>query len=193
MLTNAVANLKNLKNVMRMKRENDPWVTNLHNTHCMCFSLSYICQPLSNELIFYQICTHCPYSHPAFYGNVNTNASESLQMSYDHYKGLANNKNGFDWLQICCEWLQICCEYAFLANFRSMFLIFIKPLNRAQMLGDHLAINANWSRMAFASPFPRYLVRCRSNIKDKVRCRSSIKDLSGVAIIKIIYFLGTEQ
>ena len=31
---------------------------------------------------------------PAFYGNVNTNASESLQMSYDHYKCLANNKNG---------------------------------------------------------------------------------------------------
>ena len=33
--------------------------------------------------------------HPEFYENVNTNASESLQTSYDHYKYLANNKNDF--------------------------------------------------------------------------------------------------
>ena len=73
---------------------NETWVTNMHNTHCGCFSLSYICQPLSNQLyIFLQICTHCPFC-PAFYGNVNTNARESLQTSYDHYKCLTNNKNG---------------------------------------------------------------------------------------------------
>ena len=72
MLANFVANLMN---VLRMKQENDAWVANLHNIHvnCMCFSLSYICQPLSNEFIFHKICTLCP----AFYGNVNANASES--------------------------------------------------------------------------------------------------------------------
>ena len=31
---------------------------------------------------------------PEFYENVNTNASESLQTSYELYKYLANNKNG---------------------------------------------------------------------------------------------------
>ena len=90
MLTNVV---ENLTNVLLMERENDAWVTNLHNIHCMCFSLSYICQPLPNEFIFHQICTLC-HICPTFYRNVNTNASESLQMSYNHYKCLANNKNG---------------------------------------------------------------------------------------------------
>ena len=90
MLTNVVANLTN---VLRLKRENEAWVTYVHNTHCRCFSLSYICQPLSNELfsIKFVLIVHI---HPAFYGNVNTDASESLQMSYDHYKCLVNDKNG---------------------------------------------------------------------------------------------------
>ena len=42
------------------------------------------------------------HNHPAFCRNVNTNAGESLQTSYDHlqtsydhYTGLAINKNGF--------------------------------------------------------------------------------------------------
>ena len=51
----------NLMNVLRMKRENDALVAYLHNIHCMCFSLSLIWQPLSNEFIFYKICTLCPY------------------------------------------------------------------------------------------------------------------------------------
>ena len=55
-LANAVANHRN---VLRMKREHKTWVTNLHNTHCGCFSLSYICQALCNKLIFHQICTNC--------------------------------------------------------------------------------------------------------------------------------------
>ena len=49
MLANAVANaVANLKNVLRMKREDNAKVINLHNTLCGCFSLHYICQPLSN-------------------------------------------------------------------------------------------------------------------------------------------------
>ena len=57
MLVNAVANLMN---VLRMKQEHGSYVTNLHDTHFGYFSLSYICQPLSNELIFLQICPNCP-------------------------------------------------------------------------------------------------------------------------------------
>ena len=92
MLMNVVANLMN---VLRMKQENDAWVANLHNihVHCMCFSLSYICQPLSNEFIFHKICTLCPYLS-CILRNVNTNASESLQISYNHYKCIAYNKSG---------------------------------------------------------------------------------------------------
>ena len=113
MLVNAVANLTK---VLQMKREHSAYVTYLNNIHCGYFSLSYICQP------------------PEFYENVKTNASESLQTSYDSYKRLTNAlptiRMACDWLQICCELLQICCEllqicceYAFFANFRSMLLI----------------------------------------------------------------------
>ena len=49
---------------------------------------------------------------PAFYENVNTNASESLQMSYNHYQCLAYNKNGLrlvtNMLRMVTNMLQIC-------------------------------------------------------------------------------------
>ena len=45
MLANADVNLTN---VLRMKPECKTWVSNLHNKHYGCFSLSYICQALSN-------------------------------------------------------------------------------------------------------------------------------------------------
>ena len=40
MLANA-----NLMNVLPIKLEKKVWVTYLQNTHCWCFSLSYIFQP----------------------------------------------------------------------------------------------------------------------------------------------------
>ena len=39
-LVNAYANLMN---VLQMKQECKTWVSNLHNKHYGCFSLSYIC------------------------------------------------------------------------------------------------------------------------------------------------------
>ena len=93
MLTNLTNAVVNLTIVLRMKRENDAWVSNLHNTHCM-FSLCLISVslcPISLFSIKFVLFVHI---RPAFYGNVNTNSSESLQMSYDHCKCLANNKNG---------------------------------------------------------------------------------------------------
>ena len=56
-------------------------------------------------LLFVHIC-------PAFYGNVITNASESLQMSYNHDKCLAYNKSGLllvtNMLGMVTNMLQIC-------------------------------------------------------------------------------------
>ena len=60
---------------------------------------------------------HIVHIRPEFYEKVNTNASESLQMSYDQYKCLANNKNGLrlvtNMLQMVANILQICflCEF----------------------------------------------------------------------------------
>ena len=56
----------------------------------------------------------------AFYRNVNTNTSKSLQTSYDHYKCLAINKNG---LRLLTNMLWIC----FSSTFMTMFLIFARP------------------------------------------------------------------
>ena len=60
---------------------------------------------------FLRICTHC-LIHSAFYGNVNKNTSEYLQTSYDHYKCLANNKNGLqiviNMLRMVTNMLRIC-------------------------------------------------------------------------------------
>ena len=103
---NAVANLTN---VMRMKRENDTWVTNLHKFCIACVSLCLISASLCPMSLFSIKFVHIVNIRPASDGNVNTNPSDSFQMSYDHYKCLANNTNGLR-LQICCEWLQICCE-----------------------------------------------------------------------------------
>ena len=58
----------------------------------------------------------CLISVSLYSSNVNTNASESLQTSYDHYKCLANNKNGLrlvtNILRMVTNMLRICflCE-----------------------------------------------------------------------------------
>ena len=71
----------------------------LHTAHCGCFSLS-----ISARLCLFSF--KLPgvlivHFRPAFYGNNNLNASKSLQMSYDHYKCPANNKNGLRLVKIC--------------------------------------------------------------------------------------------
>ena len=73
-------------------------------------------------------------SNPTFAKYIyDTNASESLQMYNGHYKGLVDNKNGLRLVTNMFRMVtNICCEYAFLANFRSMFLIFVKPQNSSE-------------------------------------------------------------
>ena len=106
-----------------MKREHDTWITNLHNTHCGCFSLPYICQPQSN---LYLLSTFVMHS-----------TEMSIRMLTNLYKSLTtNNKNG---LRLVTNMLRMvtkltCCEYAILANLRCMFLIFLTPQNRTRML-----------------------------------------------------------
>ena len=85
MLVNAV---ENLTNELRMKREHGAYVTNLHTT--LCLISASLC-PISLFSFKFALILHI---RPEVYENANTNASESLQMPYDHYKCLANNKNG---------------------------------------------------------------------------------------------------
>ena len=54
--------------------------------------MSYIPQTLSNQLISFKFVL-IVHILPALDKNVNTNASKSLQRSYDHYKCLTNNTN----------------------------------------------------------------------------------------------------
>ena len=81
---------------------------------------------------------------PAFYGNVNKNASESLQTSYDHYKCLANNKNG---LRLVTNMLRICFPYEInecVSNIRKTSKSRVNAYESLRMLGNHAAIIAHW-------------------------------------------------
>ena len=83
---------------------------------------------------FLQICTNCP---PL----VLHSTEMSIRMLANLYKRLTTTTNAlptirkaYDWLnmlQIVTNMLQI---YAFLANYRSLFLISVTPQNRARML-----------------------------------------------------------
>ena len=99
MLVNPVANPTN---VLQMNREHGTYVTYLYNTFAgisICLISASLC-PMSLFPFKVVLIVHI---RPEFNGNVNTNASESLQTSYDNYKCLVNNKMACDWLQICCE------------------------------------------------------------------------------------------
>ncbi len=114
MLTNALANLANACERL----------TNETTTQRM--------RELHNPLPMFRFVTYSPAAAESTSSShlirkfSYTNASKSLQMSYDHYKCLAINKNG---LRLLTKMLRKQWEYAFLANFRSMFLIFATPMN----------------------------------------------------------------
>ena len=73
---------------------------------------------------------------------VRENFHEFLQMSYNHCKCLAINKNGFRLLMIFWRKQE---EYTFLANIRSMFLIFVTP----QKVGECLRTLTNIWRLRY--------------------------------------------
>ena len=78
------------------------------------FNISASLCPMSLFFFKFVLIVHI---RPECYENVNTNASESLQTSYDHYKYLASNKNGLrlvtNMLRMVTNMLRICflCEF----------------------------------------------------------------------------------
>ena len=93
MLANAVADLTNM---LRMKLECKIWPSNLHNTYCGCFNLSYICQALSNNFFKSTFALHSAEMsirmqaklnerHTITYKRVpiTTNVLLSIRMTYD--------------------------------------------------------------------------------------------------------------
>ena len=113
MLVNAVANFTN---VLRMKREHSAYVTNFI-MHIVGISLCLISAsrcPMSLFSFKHVLIVHIRHE---FYENVNTNASTSLQTSYDHYKCIANNKNDLrlvtNMMRMVTTILRICflCEF----------------------------------------------------------------------------------
>ena len=95
MLQMLAKDVGNLSSVLRMKRECKTWVSNLHN---------YTVTLRVFLVVLYQISLFSFKFHirPAFCGNVNTNARESLQTSYDHYKCIAI-RMAYGCSGICCE------------------------------------------------------------------------------------------
>ena len=93
----------------------------------------------------------------------------SIRMKANLYKCHATTTNALPTIRMACDWLKYVSnskEYV-LVNFRSMFLIFVTPQNRAWMLTkayECFANIANWWRIAFVSPFVRYSLGCKSSI-----------------------------
>ena len=85
-LTNAVANLTN---VLRIKQQHDTCVAHWH-IHITVFLFARLF-PIS---LFPIILILIVRILSLYYENINTNASESLQTSYDHYNCVAIGQNG---------------------------------------------------------------------------------------------------
>ena len=84
---------------------------------------------------------------------------KSLGMSYDHYKCLATNNNI---LRLLTKMLRKQYEYAFLANFRSMLLIFATPHERRGSLV--VSTPASYARGRRFAPRTRSIaciIRCK--------------------------------
>ena len=87
-LTNAVANLTN---VLRIKQQHDTCVA---KWHIHITGLSFLFATLFPISLFPIILILIVRILSLYYENINTNASESLQTSYDHYKCVAIGQNG---------------------------------------------------------------------------------------------------
>ena len=109
--------------------------------------------------------------------DVMKDASEYKQMSYDHYKCLAINKNGSR-LLTCTNVLQVCflCElYTALTLSRISYEWAYKCerecFRSVTNAWQSSCIIANWWQIAFVSLFAKYSLTCM--------CKSSIKEHRG--------------
>ena len=118
--------LRMLANALRMKRLHNAYTNPLPMFRCVTFTRQAILNSRFASFVmdsqeFATFCLHFVWM----------NANKSLQMYYDHYKCLAINKNI---LRLLTKMLRKQYECAFLANSRSMFLIFATPMNDRECL-----------------------------------------------------------
>ena len=138
-----------------MKGECKTGVSTLHNTHCGCFSLSYICQALSNQLIFLQntnfphspcILRRCQYGSRRIFTNILRSLTNVLRSTTNV---LSSIKMANDCSRICCF------SYQYKEHVSNLRKAPRMLTNTPSMLTDTyecLAIIANWRRIAFVSP-----------------------------------------
>ena len=120
-LTNAVANFTN---ALRIKQQHDACVLYAHTV--LLVFLFFLClQAPAQSACSHSNFAYCPHSSFILYEclRIFANVLRSLQ-----------NINALLLIRMACNCLRICCEYAFLTEFRSMFLIFAIPLERSECL-----------------------------------------------------------
>ena len=81
--------------------------------------------------LFPIILTHFVRILSLYYENINTDAIESLQTSYDHYKCVAVDQNGLRTASVCV-----------FTSFRNMFLKFAKPCEQSRMYTNTIGCKA---------------------------------------------------
>ena len=99
----------------------------------LCFLSAKPC-PISLFTFKFVLIVHI---RPAFYGNVNKNRSESVQMCYDHYNAMLTIRMAYEYV-----------AYMLFMDFRSMLLIFAS----LQTPKEHLRTTANFLRSLEIGP-----------------------------------------
>ena len=114
-LTNAVAHFSNA--LRRMKQQHDACVLYAYTVLPVFLFFLYLPAPAQSANSHSNF-AYCPH----------------LRMLVNLYKRLTVTTNALLLIRIACNCLRICCEYAFLTEFRNLFLIFAIPHERSECL-----------------------------------------------------------
>ena len=117
-LTNAVAKFTN---ALRMKHQHDA-----------CVLYAYTVLPLFLFFLFASTCSISLFSFKI--SLLSAFFLYSIRMLENLYKRLTITTNALLLIRMACYCLRICCKYAFLTEFRNMFLIFAISLEQSECL-----------------------------------------------------------
>ena len=119
-------------------------------THCRVCLFGFLSTRLCPISLFPIILTLFVHILSLYYGNINTDAIESLQTSYDHYKCVAVDQNGLRTASVCV-----------FTSFRNMFLKFAIPCEQPRIYTNTIECKAITMRpLRFGTELQRTMQYC---------------------------------
>ena len=143
--------ISNLTIALGMRQQQDAWVAYLH-------IYVYIAGISLCHLPAFAQAAYSPSNFYSWSAYVLFSTEMSIPMLGNLYKHLMITTNALPSIRMACDCLQIRLEYAFLKNFRNMFLIFAKPRERPLVL-----TNINECQAITLQPL-QLLANCHDNM-----------------------------